>query len=182
MNPIIALRHLPVREAQGLCYGQHDWPADLDEIEAALPQLRAQLPEWPILTSPLQRCLRLATRILSPRHGGLAVDDRLMELDFGEWERCRWTDLDRSLLHAWSRDVVGFRPPGGECFADLIERVSHVVDGLTGPTILITHAGVIRALWHVVGGWPAEKAAVEPVPYGRAIRIYWKRQDAERRA
>ena len=55
-----------------------------------------------------------------------------------------------------------------------------MVDGLTRPTILVTHAGVIRALWHVVGGWPAEKAAVEPVPYGRAIRIYWKRQDVRR--
>ena len=89
-----------------------------------------------------------------------------------------YTDAIHSRLLA---DIVGFAPPGGESFAQVIERVSALVDGLTGPSILVTHAGVIRALWHVVGGWPAAKAAVEPVPYGRAIRILWSPQ-AWRRA
>ena len=181
MTPIVALRHLPVRGAAGVCYGQHDWAADTDDIDAALPEIRAQLPAWPILSSPLQRCLRLASRVLTPQHGPLQVDDRLMEMHFGEWEMRRWTQIERGHLDAWSADIVGFAPPGGESFAQVIERVSALVDGLTGPSILVTHAGVIRALWHVVGGWPAAKAAVEPVPYGRAIRILWSPQ-AWRRA
>ncbi|GIX35659.1 MAG: alpha-ribazole phosphatase [Lysobacteraceae bacterium] len=180
MSPIVAVRPPPLPGTRGVCYGQTDWPPDLEAIAATVPRLRAELPEWPILSSPLQRCLRLASRVLTPRHGALAVDDRLMEMDHGDWEGRCWTDLDPTLLRAWSRDVVGFRPPGGECFADLIERVGAVVDGLTGPTIFVTHAGVIRALWHLVAGWPARQAAVEPVPHGLPIPIRRPRQRARR--
>jgi alpha-ribazole phosphatase len=181
VTPIIALRHLPVRGAAGLCYGQHDWPADPEDIVAALPEIRAQLPPWPILSSPLQRCLRLAERLHTPQQGPLQVDERLKEMHFGDWEMRRWTQIERAHLDQWSANVVAFAPPGGESFASLIERVAAVVDGLGEPSILVTHAGVIRALWHVVGGWPAAKAAAEPVPYGRALRIRWSPQ-AWRRA
>lgn len=181
MTPIIALRHLPVRGAAGLCYGQHDWAADPDDIEAALPEIRAQLPVWPIFSSPLQRCLHLARRVHLPQQEPLRIDERLMEMHFGDWEMRRWDQIEREHLDAWSTDIVGFAPPGGESFARVIDRVAALVDGLDGPSVLVTHAGVIRALWHIVGGWPAAKAAVEPVPYGRAIRILWSPQ-AWRRA
>jgi len=182
MSPIVALRHLPVRGVEGICYGQHDWPADVSGIEEAVPSLREQLPHWPILSSPLQRCFRLASRLLAPEHGLLQTDNRLLELNFGEWEQRRWSSLDRGQLDAWSRDVVGFCPPGGESFGQLIERVAELVDGLTGPTILVTHAGVIRALLHIVAGWPAQQAAVEPVAFATPIPLSWNPQGVRRRS
>jgi ribonuclease H / adenosylcobalamin/alpha-ribazole phosphatase len=85
-----------------------------------------------IVTSPLQRARRTAEAVAATTGAPLAVDDGLVETDFGKWEGLtfgeaaqRWPDEMSSWLA--SADVA---PPGGESFADAARRVLASLDRL----------------------------------------------------
>ncbi len=143
---LFLIRHPRPRLAVGVCYGQLD-------VEAENPQpiaerLRALLPAaTPVISSPLRRARCLAEAL----HPQPLFDERLLEIDFGEWEGVAWEQIDRQLLDAWAADLLHFVAPGGESAAMLQARVLDCVDSLRGSRVaLVTHAGVIRAL---LGHW-----------------------------
>jgi alpha-ribazole phosphatase len=158
----IFIRHPPLHDVAGRCYGRLDLRVDAGDIAAAAATLPA-LPALPILSSPAQRCLDLARAIAGPRP--VAMDDRLQEMDFGDWEGQSWSALPRDDLDRWAADVAGFRPPGGECFHDVLARLHEALGTLRAPHLIVTHAGVIRAAQHALGGLPLLDAAAWPVPY-----------------
>ncbi len=158
----VFIRHPPLRDVAGRCYGRQDLRIDADDIAAAAATLQ-MLPALPILSSPAQRCLDLARAIAGPRP--VAMNDRLQEMDFGDWEGQSWSALPRDDLDRWAADVAGFRPPGGECFHDVLARLREVLCTLRAPHLVFTHAGVIRAAQHALGGLPLLEAAGWPVPY-----------------
>ena len=136
------IRHPPPRVAPGICYGRLDVAA-----ENALPAaaaLRAELPPGlPVWTSPLVRCRMLAEAL----HPSPAVDERLAEMDFGDWEGRAWDAIARAELDAWAADVAGYAPPGGESPLDVQRRALAFVAGLEVPeAVVVTHAGVMRTL------------------------------------
>lgn len=134
------IRHPPPAVPPGTCYGSTDLPlADDPAVHAAA--LRPLLPAGvPIYSSPLTRCRRLAEIL----HPAPLFDDRLREIDFGDWEMQPWDSLDRRLLDAWAADPFHFVPPGGEAVAALRTRVRDFLDGLGGDSVLVAHAGVIK--------------------------------------
>ena len=158
----VFIRHPRLRDVAGRCYGRQDLRADARDIAAAAATLQT-LPALPILSSPAQRCLDLARAIGGPRP--VAMDDRLQEMHFGDWEGQSWSALPRDDLDRWAADVAGFRPPGGECFHDVLTRLREVLCTLRAPHLIVTHAGVIRAAQHVLGDLPLLDAAAWPVPY-----------------
>lgn len=156
------IRHpKPLIEA-GICYGQHDCPAE-DAVSAAgvlLAELPAGLPLW---TSPLIRCRALAEHL----HPQPIVDDRLAEMGFGAWEGRRWDDIPRSELDAWAADVAGYAPPGGESPCDLQRRALDFVASLdVSEAVIVTHAGVIRTLLAHWQGLPPERWTELNFAYG----------------
>lgn len=126
--------------APGTCYGATDLPlADDPAIHAAA--LQTLLPAGvPVYSSPLVRARLLAEAL----HPAPLFDDRLREIDFGDWEMQAWDDLDRALLDAWAADPFHFVPPGGEAVASLRARVVDFLAGLPGEAVLVAHAGVIK--------------------------------------
>lgn len=147
---IYLIRHTKTATVSGLCYGQSD-VALADTFLAETRQLHEKLPEIStgclVYSSPLQRCLQLAESFQQP----ITVDDRLQEVNFGDWEGCRFDDIDQEKLVNWTENFVTQPPPNGESFGDLCRRISSFWDELTtkqpaGQVLLITHAGVIRAL------------------------------------
>jgi alpha-ribazole phosphatase len=171
--PLIAIRHTPVIGGQGLCYGRTDLDVHAREVADAARKLRAALPDWPMVSSPLVRARQLAdatarafrievapARGVPPSPWPLAkartqarevrVDARLAELHFGQWESRAWSGIDRAALDAWAADPAGFRMPDGERYLDLEARVAEALADLHEPTLWFTHAGVIRALHHLV--------------------------------
>ena len=158
----VFIRHPPLRDVAGLCYGRRDLRIEAEDVAAAAATLQAQ-PALPILSSPAQRCLDLARAIAGPRP--VAVDGRLQEMDFGAWEGQSWSALPRDDLDRWAADVAGFRPPGGECFRDVLARLHDAFGALHAPHLIVTHAGIIRAAQHALGGMPLLDAAAWPVPY-----------------
>ena len=169
---MIVLRHPPVH-APGLCYGRFDppLPDDLESrVRRVLPKLAAVRS---IVCSPLQRCALPARMIGEALEVTVLTDERLQELDFGDWEGRRWNDIDRRASDHWAADPLRRAPPGGETFEQLCERVgSAVADAASLPSpLVITHAGPIRALWFLLDGISFGEAFATRVPYFKPLSI-----------
>ncbi len=157
---IYLIRHTKTDTVNGLCYGRSDVPlaeSFADEayrIREKLPTLSA---DCRIISSPLARCLRLAEIFDRP----IETDERLQEIHFGTWENQRFEDIDAGHLKKWTENFVTMPPPNGESFTDLCRRTGNFWDELveikpTEQILLITHAGVIRALFaHILQIPPA---------------------------
>jgi alpha-ribazole phosphatase len=165
---LILIRHTPAAVEQGICYGRTDVPlhatftSDREVVRAQLPA-----PPWRVVSSPLTRCRQLAESLGSP----VRIDERLVELNFGRWELRRWEDIPREELDKWGADFVSRPPPGGESFLELAVRAEHFVSDCAklyfGETVLVvTHAGVIRALLAPRLGLTLKQAFSIPVDFG----------------
>ncbi len=156
---MILLRHTRPAVAEGVCYGRSDldldagFAADFEAVIGGLPEVSA------VVSSPLSRCLRLAERIGAVRGLGVAVEPRLVEMDFGAWEGRPWADLPRDELDQWAADFDGARPHGGESVAMLAARVGAALEAVPRrmpPVLWVAHAGVARAAAALTGraeGW-----------------------------
>lgn len=95
-----------------------------------------------VVCSPSRRALETARLA----YGEPVIDERLVELDFGDLEGLSWAECSddvRSRLVAYA----GFRAPGGESVEELGERVLVAVAELgPGRHLVVTHGGVIRFL------------------------------------
>ncbi len=98
--------------------------------------------------------------------------DVLRDQDFGNWAGRRLAELDPADLATWVSDPAT-APHGGESLHDLRRRVSKFLEeslGLSGHTLAITHASVIRAAVCEVLEAPASafwRADVEPLSLTR---------------
>jgi alpha-ribazole phosphatase len=151
-------RHAQPCIAPGICYGAWDVAADPQATRAAAEKLAAVLPMGMCVTSsPLQRC-ELLTRYLYALRPDLVLhfDPRLREMDFGTWEGQRWDAIGQPALEAWTADFAQHRPGGGESVQGFMQRVAEAWDARAavdrGPTLWITHAGVIRACTLLAAG------------------------------
>ena len=161
------LRHPRTGIDPQICCGRFDVPADAAHEQQVFVHTVATLGPQPVVTSPLQRCRRLAERIAA--HWGVAcrVDARLMELDFGQWEGRRWDDIPRREVDAWAADVLHFAPGGGETLVALGERLAPWLAEVRAggaPLLAVTHGGPMRALAALIGGHHLADAARLPTP------------------
>lgn len=155
------MRHPEPIGAKGICYGVSDLDVADDVLDDATTHLRGLLAGRPydlMLSSPLQRCSKLAAAL----DGGFQVDARLVEIDFGAWEGKAWDEIDRVEMDAWMDDYVEGRTPGGESFGDVLARVRDLVEELRGSghgtVALVAHAGVIRSLLTLVLDIPLQSS------------------------
>jgi len=95
----------------------------------------------------------------------LAIDERLVELDFGVWEGSTWAAVHRehgAALAAWGENWVERAPPGGESFAAQATRCrawfEECIGATAGDAIVVAHGGSIRALACHLLGWPLTEA------------------------
>lgn len=156
---IYLIRHTEVAVGRSVSYGQSDVELATNYTEQRdriLTYLSTAAPSY-LFSSPLTRCSLLANELATS--AGLDVtsvqfDDRIKELNFGDWEMTPWADIPRSTLDPWMADFVNVGPPRGESFQELFDRVSHfwqekivsLTVQNTGPVYIITHGGVIRSL------------------------------------
>lgn len=162
------IRHPRPAVAAGICYGRTD--LDLAEDAAAVAEaLRPQLPAGlPLFCSPLRRCRQLAAAL----HPAPVLDPRLLEMDFGAWEMQPWHVLERAALDAWAAQPLDFAPPGGESPAQLLQRVREFHAGLECDAIVVTHAGVIKALSGLLHGLPPAEWMGLSLPFGSVTVLH----------
>lgn len=146
---IYLIRHTQTATDTGVCYGQSN-VALADSFPDEMANLHDKLPEFnedcKVYSSPLTRCLQLAETFSDT----VSTDPRLQELDFGAWEGKRFDQIEADALQHWMNNFVTAAPPNGENFEDLYRRAGEFWQDLlaTGAeqVLVITHAGVIRAL------------------------------------
>lgn len=167
------VRHTRVDVPSGICYGQTDVPL-AESFEAESDSVRSRLSgiEFEsVFCSPLNRCVELGNQL----NFQLQLDNRLKELNFGEWEGQAWdTIFESERGKKWFIDYLNDPCPNGESYNDMLRRVKHFITDLpdTDANILvITHAGVIRAFRVLLKNWPVKKAFDKPIAYGQITVI-----------
>ena len=116
-----------------------------------------------ICCSDLVRC-RETARIIADRCSlEPQVFPELREVYLGAWEGRRFDEIKTHYPQAFQErgdHIAEHRPPGGESFRDLHDRVwpvfESVVGRLSGRALMVTHAGVIRVLVCRLLGIPLE--------------------------
>ena len=109
------------------------------------------------VSSPLGRAretMQIVRGSISLPAGGFDVDPRLAELSFGRWEGMTYREIgviDGAVLKSRNRDKWGFRPPGGESYADLLVLVEAWRQGVAGDVVVTAHGGVARVLMVTFG-------------------------------
>ncbi len=90
-----------------------------------------------VISSPLVRAMRTAEVLdLGPP---IEIDERWTEVDYGEFEGEKLTDVPAEVWRQWRTDPH-FRPPGGESLAELGLRVRVACEELfepDGPGLLV---------------------------------------------
>jgi probable phosphoglycerate mutase len=146
-----------------------------------------------VLCSPLRRCRETAETL------GLAaaIDDRLIEMDWGEFEGRTIEELRAHHNYDFAENEkrgLDFQPPGGESPRMVQARVAPLLAEIAAAgkdTLCVTHRGVFRAVYARARGWdmtgpPPEKLdlyslhvfALDPdgTPHVDALNLALKRR------
>ncbi len=131
------------------------------------------------VSSPLTRTRDTMERIrekLGLPADGYRTDKRLVELDFGEWQGFTMAELDArtpGVSAARDRDKWNFLPPGAgaESYEMLSRRVRPWLDELERPTVCVTHGGIIRCMFRLIGGMDETEAADLDIRQDRVVRL-----------
>ena len=151
------IRHGPTEwNAEGRIQGHTDIPLSAAGRAAVAGwRVPGELAGFRWLASPLKRALETA-RLLGAEP---AIEPRLAEMNYGQWEGHRIDDLRAEQGDAMAeneRRGLDMRPPGGESPRDLQQRLKpwlSEVGALGEPTVAVAHNGVLRAVYSLASGW-----------------------------
>ena len=174
---IYLVRHTQTICEKGVCYGQSD--VDIAEpFDLVFENIISQLPaEACIFSSPLKRCSLLAKHIENKiKTISYQEDERLKEMNFGDWEMQNWNDILPEQLNPWMEDFVNIPASNGESFIQLHQRAGEFLSGLISkeinkPIIIVSHAGVIRSILCHHSSLPLKDAFQNKVDFGQVIKI-----------
>lgn len=139
------IRHPRPEIDAGTCYGQTDVSVKAKDMGNAIGVLSRCIPRnCELWSSPLLRCRKLAEAL----HDYPKFDERLKEINFGDWENKTWDQIGKHAIEQWAADVMNFIPPNGESVDNLRERVKGFLNIIPKdkPIVIVTHGGVIRAI------------------------------------
>ncbi len=172
---IFFVRHTSVAVPAGYAYGQTDVPlSDSFEEEAANVKREIENLDFDeVWSSPFTRCLRLSDYCGFPTP---KKDDRLKEINFGEWEMKSWTELSSDpRLELWFKDWIHIQTPKGESFLDQYNRVSDFLDDIRksdkARVCVFAHGGVLTCARVYAGEYSLEEAFKHVPSYGAVVKI-----------
>jgi broad specificity phosphatase PhoE len=131
--------------AEGRLLGRADPPlTDLGRRQAATLAAAVPTPVR-VVCSPLRRARETAEVFGLP----VEVDERWVELDYGEYDGRLLADVPDELWRRWRADA-GYRPPGGESLAEVGVRVRTACDELlaraaSDDVVVVSHVSPIKA-------------------------------------
>ncbi len=171
---IYLIRHTSVAVEPGTCYGFTDVPVrDTFEAEATLTREALGSTEFDaVFTSPLSRATKLAAFC---GHPDAVRDDRLKEMNMGDWEMKRFDDITDPELHEWYAHYLTTPTKGGEAFSDLYRRVADFLEEKRREgyrrIAVFAHGGVLICARAFAGEIPIEDGFDHLTPYGGIVRI-----------
>ncbi len=173
---IYFIRHTAVDVSPGYMYGFTDVgpkPTFEEEARKVKKQLAPIIFDG-IYCSPLSRCVRLCTYC---GYMDKAIkDDRLKELNFGEWEMKSFQELSADpRCQEWFDDWINYRIPGGESFTDQYNRVADFLEEMKASgrkqIAVFAHGGVITCGRVYAKEYGFDEAFSNLPDYGEVVRI-----------
>ena len=129
-----------------------------------------------IITSPLHRCLDFAQHINSEYNIPYIIEPSWQEIYFGDWEGKTAHQINSNELALFYQNPIKYPPKNGEDFLIFLSRIKlawkNLFNTYPGKNILVvTHAGVIRGLFHLLLDLPVEKIFNLQVDYAGITRF-----------
>jgi probable phosphoglycerate mutase len=128
--------------------------------------------DFDYVASPLQRAretMEILRSTLGLDPNSYAVEDRLMEISYGEWEGLTLPEIDArmpGLLAERQRDKWDFAPSGGESYRELAHRIGEWYAAITRDTVVAAHGGGVRALMAMFNVMPRDEATHAHIAQG----------------
>jgi alpha-ribazole phosphatase len=184
-EPIVVtiLRHGAVEGRANVFRGALDDKLSAQGV-AQMQQALGRCPEEKfdaIASSPLRRCHDFATSLAAQHGVPLQVIPAFSELSFGEWEGL--TPDEAAVRHPdahqkFHASFGGHAPPNGETLPSLRARVAQgwkhwMVQDCGANRLLVTHAGVMRALLIELFAFTPAQVFQIALPEAACLRISW---------
>ncbi|KPB01138.1 histidine phosphatase family protein [Ahrensia marina] len=126
--------------------------------------------QWAFVCSPMSRTretMELIRENIGLPREGYSVDDRLIEVTFGDWEKHTLADIedtwpDQAKLR--QENKWEYVPPNGESYRSAAERMRPVLESLKQPTVIVTHGGIIRGMRVFIEGTDPDDTAHGATP------------------
>jgi broad specificity phosphatase PhoE len=150
------IRHAPVVGHSGRIYGQDDVDCDCSNAGLFAGIAKKLPPDALWITTPLSRT-RLTAAALhqagAPKPAVEREEEAFLEQHFGEWQGLTYEEfaiLRDGAAHRFWHAPASERPPQGESFADVVERVAGAVEAISAAEagrdiVVVAHGGSIRA-------------------------------------
>lgn len=171
---IILIRHTSVDVPKGTCYGRTDVPVSQTfEQEAEVVKNKiSHLTFDKAFSSPLTRARQLAAYCGWP---SATVDERLKEINMGDWEMRLFDEIKDENLQRWYDDYMHVAATNGESFQMLYARVSEFLNELKTKqyrrVAIFAHGGVLICAG-IYGGLFTEKDCFRHLaPFGGIEKI-----------
>jgi broad specificity phosphatase PhoE len=177
--------------AEGRLQGQKDIPINTLGREQAtrngqtLRDIIGDADGFDFVASPLSRTRETMERLrtamgLDPK--AYRLDDRLKELSFGDWEGYTTAEIkrvDRERVRERARQKWSFIPPGAdaESYEILSWRIGAWLASVDQPTVCVSHGGVVRSLFRIIGNVDEDEASNMPIHQDRIVRIETDRDE-----
>lgn len=170
---IYLIRHTTPIITQEYCYGHMDIDV-ADDFELLAVSVESKLQNWHpeiVYSSPLIRCAKLAKRLFPANN--ILFNDKLKEMNFGDWEGAKWSDIHKESLMMWTQNFETQAVPNGESLQIFNCRVLefwHSIDVMRDAAI-VAHAGTMRMILSKALGIPLNKSFSIAMKYAQVIKL-----------
>jgi broad specificity phosphatase PhoE len=158
-------------QAPSAFLGRTDWLADVNSalcLSNALVELKVET----LVSSPLQRCARLAKDLAEQTDLPLEFDANWQERDWGVWDGCAVTDIDAHALQAYYDAPFDYSIDQAETVVAMQTRINQAwldLVALRQDVLCITHGGPMRLVLRQVLGLSNSALFQLKIDYGTLI-------------
>ena len=128
-----------------------------------------------VYASPLDRAITTASIIGNVSKDAVIIDPRIIETDFGKYEKCKYTGMGPSMTLYWALPEIFPAPKTVETIDSMVKRSSSFLKEIEQKNyenvLIACHGGIIRAL---CGYLEDKKNGIlwRPKAHNCEIRIY----------
>ena len=132
-------------------YGQSDidvsknFKNEVSLIKKKMNELEIDDSKLLVFSSPLRRCVKLSEQLFNK----FKTDERLKELNFGDWENKKISQITQEEIEKWKKDIMNFQIPNGETNRMFFERLKSFCDEIfrsDNDFFIVAHAGSINCI------------------------------------
>ena len=164
------LRHTSLNIDPDIFYGQTDLDVSSsfeNEVKHILKKIKTEeinIKRIKIYSSPLKRCIKLAKKISSD----FEIDERLKELNLGDWEMKKMSSIPKRLKDEWENDLMNFKIPNGETNEMFLKRLNGFLDLIKKAKqdcLIVSHAGSINGMI----------SNLTKLSFNKLVKNYWEK-------